>query len=214
MMKSFKLLVALVALLSISVVADAQGGPGTRNYAKEAEQLWQGGAYAEAAEAYKKASEKVNPKNDKARHKKAYYAYMSASCYKLLHDFPAAEQQYEKAVLLRYQEIEPRVFFYLAEMEMAQCKHDEALENYQKYAKLNPGDEITAVRIESCEKYQETVDNKSKHLVTNVAKLNTDAYDYCPIINSRRREIHLSSSRVNYWTVVVSICIQFSNIRY
>ena len=173
-MKSFKLLVALVALLSISVVADAQGGPGTRNYAKEAEELWAGGAYAEAAEAYKKASEKVNPKNEKARHKKAYYAYMSASCYKLLHDFPAAEQQYEKAILLRYQEVEPRVFFYLAEMEMAQCKHDEALENYRKYAKLNPGDEITAIRIESCEKYQETVSNRTKHLVTNVTKLNTD----------------------------------------
>ncbi|MBK9190135.1 MAG: hypothetical protein IPM77_00820 [Crocinitomicaceae bacterium] len=67
-MKSMKFLVTLVALLSISTSALSQAE--TRNYAKEAEQLWQAGAYAEAADAYKKASEKVDPKNDKARLKK------------------------------------------------------------------------------------------------------------------------------------------------
>lgn len=196
MMKSFKFLVALVALVGVSMVANAQGGPGTRNYAKEAEELWRGGAYAEAAEAYKKASEKVNPKNDKARMKKAYYAYMSATCYRLLHDFPAAEQQFEKAILLKYQEAEPRVYYFLAEMEMAQCKHDEALENYQKYQKLNPSDELTAVRIESCKNYKNaTGDSKTKHLVTNVTKLNTDGYDYAPVVNSRGTEMYFSSSR-------------------
>ena len=129
-MKSFKLLVTLVAVLSLSTAAISQAE--TRNYAKEAEQLWQAGAYAEAADAYKKASEKVDPKTDKSRLRKAYFAYMSATCYKLLHDFAAAEQQFEKAVLLKYYEVEPKVYFYLAEMEMAQCKHDEAKENYQK----------------------------------------------------------------------------------
>jgi peptidoglycan-associated lipoprotein len=152
-MKSIKFLVTLVALLNLSTAALSQAD--TRNYAKEAEQLWQAGAYSEAADAYKKASEKVDPRNDKARLKKAYFAYMSATCYKLLHNFAAAEQQYEKAVLLKYYEVEPKVYFYLAEMEMAQCKHDEAKENYQKYDKLAPGDPITKVRIESCEKYKE-----------------------------------------------------------
>lgn len=190
----FKLLVAIVALLSFNAV-NAQG-PGTRNYAREADEKWRQGAYLEAAEAFKKASEKVDPRNDKARHKKAYFAYMSGTCYRLLHHFAAAEQQYEKAILLRYQEDEPMVYFYLAEMEMAQCKHDEAKENYQKYDKLNPGDAITKVRIESCEKYNETVDkNKTKHQMTNVTKLNTEAYDYCPVMGPKGKEMYFSSSR-------------------
>ena len=80
-MKLFKLFIAVVAIIGMTNTTLAQGGgPATRNYGKEADQLWQSGAYSEAAEAFKKASEKVNPKNAKARLKKAYYAYMSATC--------------------------------------------------------------------------------------------------------------------------------------
>lgn len=193
-MKSFKLLVTLVAVLSLSTAAISQAE--TRNYAKEAEQLWQAGAYAEAADAYKKASEKVDPKTDKSRLRKAYFAYMSATCYKLLHDFASAEQQFEKAILLKYYEVEPKVYFYLAEMEMAQCKHDEAKENYQKYDKIAPGDPITKVRIESCEKYKETTEKKqTKHLMSNVTKLNTPEFDYAQVIGPRGAEMYFSSSR-------------------
>jgi peptidoglycan-associated lipoprotein len=195
-MKLFKLFIASVAIIGMTTTTLAQGGPSTRNYGKEADQLWASGAYAEAAEAFKKASEKVNPKNAKARLKKAYYAYMSATCYKLLHDFASAEQQYEKAVLLKYHETEPKTYYFLAEMEMAQCKHDEAKENYQKYQKLNPGDELTKVRVESCEKYKEmTTEQMTKHKVTNVTKLNTDVFDYSPVMGPRGKEMYFSSSR-------------------
>lgn len=196
-MKLLKLFVATVALVGMTNMVQAQGGPATRNYAKEADELWKAGAYSEAAEAFKKASEKVNPKNQKARLRKAYFAYMSATCYKLLHQFPAAEQQYEKSVLLKYQETEPKTYFFLAEMEMAQCKHDEAKENYQKYDKLNPGDAITKVRIESCEKYKGNTSPESmtKHKVTNVTKLNTDGFDYATVMGPRGKEMYFSSSR-------------------
>src|SRR5690606_2670724 len=122
---------------------------------------------------------------------------MSATCYKSLHLFASAEQQYDKTVLLKYQDTEPKTLFYLAEMEMAQCKHDEAKENYQKYAKLNPGDEITKVRIESCEKYKEMTSNEkmSKHKVTNVAKLNSETFDYATVMGGRGDEMYFSSSR-------------------
>ena len=80
---------------------------------------------------------------------------------------------------------------------MAQCKHDEAKENYLKYDKLNPGDAITQIRIESCEKYKETTTGKNmtKHKVTNVTKLNTDGFDYATVMSSRGDEMYFSSSR-------------------
>ncbi|MCB9225282.1 MAG: OmpA family protein [Crocinitomicaceae bacterium] len=196
-MKLFKLFIAVIAVIGVTTTTLAQGGgPATRNYGKEADELWLSGAYSEAADAFKKASEKVNPKNAKARLKKAYYAYMSATCYRLLHDFASAEQQYEKAVLLKYYETEPRTYYYLAEMEMAQCKHDEAVENYRKYEKLNPGDALTKVRIESCENYDMMTSEKmTKHKVTNVTKLNTDAFDYSTVMSPRGDEMYFSSSR-------------------
>lgn len=189
-MKSF---IAIAAFLFIGTIALGQAQ--TRNYSKEAERLWLAGAYSEAAEAYKLASEKISPKNPKAKAKKAHYAYMSATCYRLLRNFPAAEQQYEKAILLGYADTEPMVYFHLAEMEMAQCKHKEALENYQEYDKLNPGDPICQVRIESCKKYDEYMKNPTRHLVQNVTKLNTNTYDYAPVMGSRGGEMYFSSSR-------------------
>ncbi|MEX1001001.1 MAG: OmpA family protein [Crocinitomicaceae bacterium] len=196
-MKLFKLFVAVTAVIGITNITLAQGEPVTRNYRGEAEDLWQSGAYAEAAEAYKKASEKVKPKNDRAKLKKAYFAYMSATCYKLLHQFEAAEQQYEKAILLEYHKEEPRTYYFLGEMQMAQCKHSRAKENYQKYVKLNPSDEIAKVRIESCEKYDEftSPEKMTKHKVTNVTKLNTETFDYSPVMGSRGGEMYFSSSR-------------------
>lgn len=192
-----KSVIAIVALLFIGNMAYSQhdGKANTRNYSKEAERLWLAGAYSEAAEAYKLASEKINPKNKKAKDKKAHFAYMSATCYRLLRNFPAAEQQYEKAVLLGYDALEPMVHFYLAEMEMAQCKHNEAKQDYEEYDKLNPGDPITQIRIESCNKYAEFSKNTTRHLVSNVTKLNTETFDYAPVVGPRGTEMYFSSSR-------------------
>ena len=130
-MKSLKSLILFIGLIAWGNMVIAQiDEPQTRSYSGEAVELWKAGAYAEAAEAFKLAAEKISPKNDKARQKKAYYTYMSGRCYELLRDYPAAEQQFEKAILLKYQEWEPEVYMQLAETEMAQCKHAEAKENY------------------------------------------------------------------------------------
>jgi len=181
--------------MTYGTISMAQSGPTTRSYSGEAVNLWKAGAYAEAAEAFKLASEKISPKNDNSRQKKAYYTYMSGRCYDLLSQHAAAEQQYEKAVLLRYQEWEPIVYFKLAETEMAQCKHDEAKENYKKFLKLEPDNEITKTRIESCDYYAESSSNPSKHLVNNVTKLNTNSYDYATVMDSRGTEMFFTSSR-------------------
>jgi peptidoglycan-associated lipoprotein len=195
-MKSINSLILFVGLIAWGSLTFAQpDAPATRNYSGEAGKLWESGAYAQAAEAYKLAAEKINPKNDKARQKKGLYTYMSGRCYELLHNHEAAEQQYEKAILLRYQEFEPFVYFQLAEMEMAQGKHKEAKENFQKYLKLEPTSALAKARIESCEFYISATENPTKHLVTNVTKLNTASYDYATVLDSRGKEMYFSSSR-------------------
>lgn len=195
-MKSIKSIIFFTAALFIGITAIAQQEqPATRSFSGEAVTLWQAGAYSEAAEAFKLAAEKIHPKNDKARQKKGYFTYMSGRCYDLLRQQPSAEEQYEKAILLRYYEYEPIVYFQLAEMKMAQCKHDDAKETYKKYLKLDASSEITKTRIASCDFYKETTAKPSKHLVTNVSKLNTAAYDYATVLDSRGKSMYFSSSR-------------------
>ena len=194
-MKSLKSVFLLVGLITFGSIAMSQDRATTRSYSGEAVNLWKAGAYSEAAEAFKLASEKINPKNDKARQKKSYFTYMSGRCYELLHEHASAEQQFEKAVLLRYQEWEPDVYLRLAEMEMAQCKHSEAKENFKKYLKLDPSSEIAKLRIASCDYFAESIKDPSKHLVTNVSKLNTGAFEFATVMGPRGKEMYFTSSR-------------------
>ncbi len=193
-MRSLKSIIFFVTLLTFGNATLAQEQV-TRSYTGEAVKLWKAGAYAEAAEAFKLASEKISPKNDKARQKKGYFAYMSGRCYDLLGEHAPAEQQYEKSILLRYQEFEPIVYFKLAEMEMAQCKHAEAKENYQKYLKLDPTSEVAKIRLESCDFYKAAIASPTKHLVNNVTKLNTKFFDYATVMGGRGKEMYFTSSR-------------------
>ena len=185
-----KSLLILTVLISTSAFSQL-----TRNYGKEADVLWESGKYVLAADAYKKASDKMSVKNDKSRIIKARYAYLSAECYKLIHDFPNAEQQYEKSILLKQQEVEPKVFYFLGEMQMAQGEHKKAEGNYKKYKEINSGDPLTDVRIESCKKYKQFQKDKTRHELNQMTKLNSTSFDYGAVMNSRGTAMYFTSSR-------------------
>lgn len=182
-------------ILLIAILFSGQAMAQTRNYAKEADNLWESGKYIEAANAYKLAYAKMSTKSDKARIKKATYAFRAGECYRLIDKAGDAEEQFEKAILLRYHEIDPKVYYYLAEMQMSQCNHKKALQNYRKYKELNPADKIVDVRIESCKNYDKFVKDATRHEVENMSKLNTPAWDYAAVLNSRGTQMYFTSSR-------------------
>ena len=190
-MKLFVKILLFAGVLGTAQASFAQ----MRNYGKEANALYKAGLYAEAADALKKASEKTHVKTEDSRKKKAEFAYRSAECYRLIHDFRAAEQQYEKAILLKYFEIEPKVYYYLGEMQLGQCNHSKALNSYKKYQQLNAGDPLIKVRIETCEKYDEFEENAGRHEMNPMTKLNTPQFDYGAIMDSRGTTMYFTSSR-------------------
>lgn len=185
-----KTLLILTVLVSTSAFSQL-----TRNYGKEADVLWESGKYVEAADAYKKASDKISVKTDKSRLTKAGYAFRSAECYKLIHDFANAEEQYEKSILLKQQEVEPKVFYYLAEMQMSQGEHKKAEGNYKKYKELNSGDPLTDVRIQSCKEFTQFQKDKTRHEMNQLTKLNSTAFDFGAVMNSRGTAMYFTSSR-------------------
>ena len=185
-----KILLILTILVSTSAFSQL-----TRNYGKEADVLWESGKYVEAADAYKKASDKISVKKNESRLTKAGYAFRSAECYKLIHNFLSAEEQYEKSILLRYQEVEPKVFYYLAEMQMSQGEHKKAEGNYKKYKELNSGDPLTDVRIQSCKEFKQFKKDKTRHELNQITKLNSTAFDFGAVMNSRGTAMYFTSSR-------------------
>lgn len=190
-MKLFIKLIIVAGLLSISQASYAQLKP----YEKEAMAKYRAGLYCEAADLLKKASDRTDARTPDSRIKKANYAFKSAECYRLLHDFSSAEQQYKKAILLKYHEEDPIVYYYLGEMQMALGNHKRALSNYRKYDQLAPGDPLTKIRIESCQNYDEFQEEKGRHKMEPMTKLNTSSFDYSAVLDSRGTTMYFTSSR-------------------
>ncbi len=191
-----KLLVRLF-LIPLILSVGSSGFAQTRNYGKQAYALWKAGLWHDAAKAYEKAYTKTHPKTQKAKELKALYAYRSGECYRLIRYYALAEQSYEKSILLKHFNSEARVYYYLGEMQMAQGKHQKALDSFKKYKQLGTGDPLTDIRIKSCESYPALYNSKSRHTVDPLTKLNTPQFDFSPTMDKRGRVMYFSSSRKN-----------------
>ena len=127
-----------------------------KNYGKKADALWQAGLWYEAAEAYKTAASKLSKKTKNTLKNAGLFTYRSAECYRRIHKFKAAEIQYEKAILLKHFRSNPKVYFQLGEMQMAQGNYEKALENFKAHEQFNTNYPLTEIRLKSCEKYLAT----------------------------------------------------------
>lgn len=176
-----KSLLSLVSLIAVCTLS-AQ----TKNYVREANDLWNNQHFFPAAEKFELASAKVVVKNDKARELKGELTFRAGECYRLTLRVGEAEEQYEKAVLLKYYEFEPLVYFYLGEAQLTQGKLKDAKENFEKYQNLVPSDKRTNNRLESV-RYAEAAKKKpSKHEINNLKRLNTEDFDMCPVVPDKK----------------------------
>lgn len=191
-MRAYKALLSLLLVVSISTNVVAQ-----RNYARKGENAYNNEQYIIAIDEYKKAYDKVpSIQNPKKRLEKAEYAYYIAMSYMHLTEVENAEQWFDKAVLLKYYEEEPKVYFWLSEVQREQGLYDKARDNLKEYKELYPGGERLELAMESLDKAAEFKAEKTKHVIENLERLNTDMYEFSPVIASRKGdEIIFTSSR-------------------
>ena len=135
-----KLLLTFLVSLVIAGISQAQ-----TSRLKKADALFEAGGYYEAIDIYKKEIDKIQ--EDKPLF--ASYLYKIGTCYRLIGNPRQAEIWYSKAIQREVQE--PKVFYYYAEMLKMGEKYDEAIEQFQKYKSLVPGDELADVGLRSCE---------------------------------------------------------------
>lgn len=176
----FKLLLSIF-FVGFSWLAQAQ-----KNYVKEANEKYREERYSEAAEKCAFAYTKIVRKGAGAMKLKGDMAYKTGECYRQTENPKLAVEWYEKAILLKFQEVEPLVYLYNADMYLMMRNLKKAKENYELYKALVPTDSRGEIGIKSCEKQDDFVASKTRHIVTNEDKLNSKGIDMAPMFGDRK----------------------------
>lgn len=158
----------------------------------EADNAFNRGAYAEAAQEYLRVYSKLKGVDEKGE-----VNFKIGECYRLMLNYEAAEDYYKKSIVARHDEQNPEVHFRYGEVLQAQDKFDVAIEKYNEY-KEKGGDKSKAnAAIGECEALALAMDEPpSRYIVEQVPMLNTEQFDYAPSWSEKRfDEIVFASSR-------------------
>ncbi len=162
----------------------------------EAQTSFDSGRYCEAAEKCGLAYTKLKRRGTQAKKLKADMAFKTAESYRFTDRFREANEWYERALLLDYQEVVPEVLYYNGEMLRMMGDFDKALKNYEEYKKLVPSDPRADTGIQSCNGSKSFVANKTKHIVTNQTAINKQEFDMAPMFQDRKEtKLFFASSR-------------------
>jgi len=178
------------ALITLSLTLFISTSIAQPKAVREADKRFNSGEYYDALEGYKKALSSI--KGNKAL--KAELTYKSALCYKMFNDTKKAEVWFKKAITAKYPE--PEAILFYGDMLRFNGKYDEALNEYQNYAKLKPDDKRGAIGIESCKLAIQWKANPTKYSVSNVQQLNSKYDDFSAIYSRKNfKEVIFTSAR-------------------
>ena len=162
----YKLVLPLV-FISLSWLSFAQN-----KFVLEAETYFMSEKYCEGADKCSLAYTKLTRKGNQAKKMKADMAFKTAECYRFTDRFREANEWYDRALLLDYQDVVPEVHYYNGEMLRMMGNFDKAMIQYEDYKKLVPADVRAEVGIKSCRDNKSFVANRTRHKVENqIAKL-------------------------------------------
>lgn len=172
----------LSGLLLVSVSAFAQ-----TKQIKEANTTYRSENYCEAAEKCELAYSKIQRKSKGALKTKGDLAFKTAECYRNIGNYKVAHDWYEKAILLKYQETEPLVLLYNADVLLQMGEYQKAEENYNSYKSVVPDDARADVGIKSCQMHDQFKENRTRHTVSNVKALNKAGFEMAPMFVNKKK---------------------------
>ena len=153
---------------------------------KDANTQFRSGNYCEAASKLELAYSKIKRKSKSGLALKGEMAFKTAESYRLTDNFKRANEWYEKAILLKYQQKEPLVLLYNADMLRQMSELKKAQENYNAYKALVPDDPRADVGIASCKMFEEFKENRTRHTVSNVKALNKEGFEMAPMFVDKK----------------------------
>lgn len=179
----------LLISMGISGALSAQS-----KYLKDANSNFRSENYCEAAGKCALAYSKIRRNGPAALEAKGDMAFKTAECYRNTEDFKQANEWYERAILLKYQEKDPMVYFFNAEMLRMMGDFKKAKENYELYKALVPEDTRGEIGIRSCDMHEDFKENRTRHTVTNVSVLNKEGFEMAPMFVDKKGVVFAFSS--------------------
>jgi peptidoglycan-associated lipoprotein len=173
-MRKLNSLCLILLLVILSNQAMAQ-----KKYVVDANKAFYAQKYFEAAGKCTAAFTKLGTKGSISD--KADMAFKAAECFRLTEKIGDAQKWYEKAIELKYYEVNPVVYFYNGEMLRMQAENEKAIKNYKLYQKLNSEDKRAQVSIDICEQNEKFNLKKTKHIVTHEQGLSKKEMDMAPM---------------------------------
>ena len=181
----------ILAFVGLTATLSAQS-----KYIKEANEKFANESYCEAASKCALAYTKIARKSKSALAAKADMAFKTAESYRLTENVKAANEWYDRAILLRYQETDPIVYYQNGEVLRIAGDFKKAAENYSLYKALVPNDPKGDAGLASCAIHEDFKENKTRHIVTNVAALNKEGFEMAPMfVDKKGKLMAFSSSR-------------------
>lgn len=166
--KGFALILVAVLFLGTAVAQTS--------IATTADQQFTNKQYRLALESYQKAYERI--KGNKAEKNRVYFQI--GECYRLMYNYPKAEHTYLRLIQAGYYTVEPKIYYYMAEMCRFNSKFDEADKYYDKFLELVPNDKLCLSRKKSLVQVSRWSADRSRHIITKVADWNSEYNDWAP----------------------------------
>jgi peptidoglycan-associated lipoprotein len=181
---------------ALSLILVAQVGFAQQQEIDEAYAYYNAGFYCEGVSKCKVAYNKVKPKSKNGKKKKGELAFMAGECLRNTDRFGEAISWYEKAIMLKYQDINPEVYLRMGDMALALCDIDGAETNYKLYLKAKPNDKVAQARLASIDFNRSAIANRTKHSVKPVVKINSSNTDMAPTVGDKKgKQVVFSTSR-------------------
>ena len=164
-------LALLIVAILFAGTASAQS-----SVAAVADQQFQNKQYILALESYQKAYDRVS--SNKAEKNRIYF--QMGECYRLMYNYPKAQHTYRRLIQAGYYTVEPKIYYYMAEMCRFSGEFDDADSYYDKFLELVPNDKLALSRKKSLIEVTRWAADRSRHVITRLTDWNTDYNDWSP----------------------------------
>ncbi|MBA3665980.1 MAG: tetratricopeptide repeat protein, partial [Bacteroidetes bacterium] len=130
--------------------------------------------YIKAIDKYKKAAKQSSP------YKQEAYLKL-ADCYKKINDYQNAELYYKNALAINFN-VPADVFYNYGQVLKTNNKYTEAVDQYNNYIKLKPGDANAVKALKFCREIKYYMSKPIEYEVRNIEKINTEKSEFSPIV--------------------------------
>ncbi len=169
---------------------------GYMKYVTEANESYVREDYCDASEKCAMAYTKLTRKGGGAQTTKGDMAFKTAESYRMTEQYRDANEWYERAKLLEYEQVKPEVLLYNADVLRKMREFDKAIIDYKLYKTMVPGDDRANTGIESCENYDRYKADKTRHIIENQGTINKVEFDMSPAFGDRKQtKMYFGSSR-------------------